>query len=112
MKILFSSTGKEWEALLDGQFGRAQGFVLYDEASGKVSWHSNAVNVEATHGAGTQAAQFAASTGAEVIITGHVGPKAYQMLNLSEIKVYIAPEESLTEVYDAFKRGELKQQAE
>jgi len=111
-KILFTSTGKDWSDKLDERFGRAAGFVLYDEEENTLSWSSNEENVNASHGAGTQAAQFAISSGASILITGHVGPKAFDVLNLSDINIFLSSESTLKEVYEAFKEGKLKQQVQ
>ena len=110
MIILFSSSNKDWNALLDERFGRAAGFVLYNDEQDTLSWHSNEENLNAAHGAGTQAAQFAISSGASVIITGHMGPKAFDVLSLSDINIFLSSEAPLKEVYEAFKEGKLKQQ--
>jgi len=110
MKILFTSNGKTWSDKLDERFGRAAGFVLFDQEKDTLSWHSNEENVNAAHGAGTQAAQFAINSGASVLITGHVGPKAFDVLNLSDISIFLSSEASLKEVYEAYKEGKLKQQ--
>jgi predicted Fe-Mo cluster-binding NifX family protein len=112
MKILFSSTGSNLDAILDAHFGRAGGFVLYDESTGGISWHSNETNQNASQGAGTQAARFAINSGASVLITGHVGPKAFQVLKHSEIKVYNASDIPLKEAYKEFKKGNLVLQDE
>jgi predicted Fe-Mo cluster-binding NifX family protein len=110
MKILFSSNGKTWDDLLDERFGRAAGFVLYDQEEDTLSYHSNEENLKASHGAGTQAAQFSINSGASIIITGHVGPKAFDVLKLSGIHVFLSTEKSLKEVYEAYKQGKLEQQ--
>ena len=110
MIILFSSCGKDWNALLDERFGRAAGFVLYNQEEDTLSWHSNEENLNASHGAGTQAAQFAINSGASILITGHVGPKAFDVLKLSDIDVLLSSEAPLKEVYEAFKKGKLIQQ--
>ncbi len=110
MKLLFSSTGNSWKAILDGSFGRAKGFILYDEETDTFSWHTNEDNRNIAHGAGTQAAQFAINSGASVLISGHVGPKAFDILKLTDISVFNSSEESLKEVYKAYKQGRLKQQ--
>ncbi len=110
MKILISSTESGWNADMDGRFGRAMGFVLYDEESKELSWHSNEENLNAAHGAGPKAAEFAINTGASVLISSHVGPKAFDVLKHSDIKIFLASEKTIKEVYEAYKRGELKQQ--
>jgi len=110
MRVLFSSTGNSWKSTLDGRFGRAKGFILYDEEKDTFSWHTNEDNRNTAHGAGTQAAQFAINSGASVLITGHIGPKAFDILKLSDIGVFNSSEESLKKVYEDYKQGKLKQQ--
>ena len=110
MRLLFSSTGNSWKSILDGRFGRAKGFFLYDEKTDTSSWHTNEDNLNAAHGAGTQAAQFAINSGASVLITGHVGPMAFDIMKHSEIIIFNSSEESLKKVYETYKHGRLKLQ--
>jgi predicted Fe-Mo cluster-binding NifX family protein len=88
MKIAFTSHGNDRHATVDCRFGRADYFILYDEES--KTWDSvpNTQNVEAAHGAGIQAGQTLAKTGAKVLITGHVGPKAFKVLQAEQIAMY------------------------
>jgi predicted Fe-Mo cluster-binding NifX family protein len=88
MKIAFTAHGDDRHATVDSRFGRADYFVLYDEES--KTWNSlpNTQNLEAAHGAGIQAGQTLAKTGAKVLITGHVGPKAFKVLQAEQIAMY------------------------
>ncbi len=108
MKIIFSSTGKNWEDNIDDKFGRAKGFVLYDEDNNKLSWLSNDENMDAEHGAGIQAAQLVLNTGAEILITGRIGPKAREVLEKTNIKIYETVNVSIKQAYKNFKEGLLK----
>jgi predicted Fe-Mo cluster-binding NifX family protein len=110
MKIVFSATGKDWNAQLDERFGRAKGFVFFDEATKNLTWHSNEENMNAAHGAGTQAAQFVINTGASSVISGEMGPKAFDILNRAGIKIFNSKIDTLEKVYNAYKQGKLKQQ--
>jgi predicted Fe-Mo cluster-binding NifX family protein len=88
MKIAFTAHGDDRHATVDSRFGRTDYFVLYDEES--KTWNSlpNTQNLEAAHGAGIQAGQTLAKTGAKVLITGHVGPKAFKVLQAEQIARY------------------------
>ena len=104
MKILFSSKGKDWDSELDPRFGRAQGFLLFDSEQDQIKWYSNERNKEQAHGAGIQAAQQAAEMKADILITGHVGPKADATLKSSGITVFpIDHECTIREAYEKYK---------
>jgi len=109
MKIIFSSTGKNWDDKVDEKFGRAKGFVLYDEETKMLKWISNDRNRNAEHGAGIQAAQLVLNTGAEILITGRIGPKAREVLKKTNIKIYKAVNISIKKAYENFNEGLLKE---
>lgn len=86
-KIAVSSEGPTLEDLVDPRFGRAGGFVLVDPQSMQFSYLDNGVSQTRAQGAGIQAAQVVAGAGAEVVLTGYVGPKAFQALEAVGIQV-------------------------
>ena len=88
MKIAVTAHGRDRAAQVDARFGRAEYFVLYDEQSGAWDCVANPQNLQAVHGAGIQAGQTLLKTGAEVLITGYVGPKAFQVLTAGKVKMY------------------------
>jgi predicted Fe-Mo cluster-binding NifX family protein len=108
MKIIIPSTGKSWEDKVDDRFGRARGFLLYDEDEDKLSWLSNEINMNVGHGAGIQAAQLVINKGAEILITGEIGPKAREILEKTKIKIYKSDNTSIKQAYNSFKQGLLK----
>ncbi len=60
-------------------------------------------------GAGIQAAQTIASKGVKVVITGNVGPNAFQALSAAGIRVVIGAFGNVGEVVEKYKSGELKE---
>jgi predicted Fe-Mo cluster-binding NifX family protein len=88
MKLLFTAKGEDWDSQLDPRFGRATGYILVDTSHNEKSWISNEENTRLAHGAGIQAAQKASGMGAEVIITGKVGPKAKSTLENAGIRIF------------------------
>ena len=108
MKIVFTTTGKNWESEIDTVFGRAHGFILYDEENDELTWYSNIENRKAGHGAGVQAGQDVAGLGADVLITGgDVGPKAMDVLNKAGIEIFAAlGKKSIKEAYEAYQNKE------
>ncbi|MEA3475076.1 MAG: NifB/NifX family molybdenum-iron cluster-binding protein [Candidatus Cloacimonadota bacterium] len=113
MKIAFTTTGKGWDAQVDRRFGRANGFFIFDEDSDKEKYISNKQNMNAMGGAGVQSAQNIINLKIDALVTGNMGPRAFQILNSAGIKIYLA-EENLTikEAYDAFRNNELKELAD
>lgn len=109
MKIAITAHGEDRQATVDSRFGRADYFILYDQE--KDTWDSlaNTQNLEAAHGAGIQAGQTLSKTGAKVLITGHVGPKAFKVLQAEQIAMYSLGEinGTVAEALSAFLSGKL-----
>ena len=59
-------------------------------------------------GAGIQAAQMVAKTGAEIVITGNMGPNAFETLSAAGIQVFTGASGSVNEAIEKYKKGELK----
>jgi predicted Fe-Mo cluster-binding NifX family protein len=88
MKIAITSHGENCHSEVDSRFGRADYFILYDQETDTYDCLPNTQNLEASHGAGIQAGQALAKTGAKILITGHVGPKAFKVLDAEKITMY------------------------
>jgi len=71
--------------------------------------HDNSQNLNAAQGAGIQAAETVVRLGAEAVVTGNVGPKAFRALNAAGIKMYLSGEGSVADAVRKFKAGELKE---
>lgn len=108
MKIAITATDKSLEAKVDTRFGRADCFMIYDEEN--VSWKAadNQQNLNAVQGAGIQAAQNATKAGADVLITGNVGPKAFKVLQANDIKIYTISDSTVEEALKAYQEGKLQ----
>jgi len=107
MKIVVTSAGTDLSAAVDTRFGRAVNFIVYDTDSGSFSVHDNAQNLNAMQGAGIQAAQNVADLGVQAVITGHVGPKAFAVLQKAGIAMYTGATGTVQDAVDAFKNGTL-----
>lgn len=108
MKVAISTSGSTLDSQLDTRFGRAAGFIVYDMESGGYEYKDNTQNLNAAQGAGIQSAQNVADTGAEAVITGHMGPKAYKALDHASIKVYLAEGGTVNEAVSALTAGRLE----
>ncbi len=111
MSIIITAQGREKSSLMDQYFGRAQNFVLWNENDNSIETIDNSKNKAAAHGAGIQAGQLVVDSGADVVISGHVGPKAASVLKAAGKKVFLGKKDkSLEENYRLFKDGELEEQ--
>ncbi len=86
-KIAISSEGPTLDDLVDPRFGRAGGFVIVDPQTMETSYLDNGVSQARSQGAGIQAAELMAKAGVQVVLTGYVGPKAFQALSAVGIKI-------------------------
>jgi predicted Fe-Mo cluster-binding NifX family protein len=86
-KIAVSSEGPDMDARVDPRFGRAAGFMIIDPDTMAFEYVDNGSSQVMAQGAGIQAAEIVAATGARVLLTGFVGPKAFQALNAAGITI-------------------------
>jgi len=107
MKIAITSTGKSLDSAIDSRFGRAKIFIIFDTESENIETIDNTQNLNAARGAGIQSAQNIINAGAEVLITGHCGPKAFQTLTAGDVKVFYASDGTVAEVIEKYKNDEL-----
>jgi predicted Fe-Mo cluster-binding NifX family protein len=108
MKVAITSLGTDLHALVDPHFGRAKNFIILDLDTMEYKSISNG-SMEAAHGAGIQSGQLMSSEDVSVVITGQVGPNAYQTLTAGKIKVYQSANITVEQAIESFKKGELKQ---
>jgi predicted Fe-Mo cluster-binding NifX family protein len=86
-KIAVSSESPDLDARVDPRFGRAAGFVIVDPETMAFEYVDNGTSQVMAQGAGIQAAEIVAAAGARVLLTGFVGPKAFQALSAAGIKI-------------------------
>lgn len=108
MKIGITSTGENLEAEVDQRFGRCKYFIIVDMESMEFESLSNE-NIMASGGAGIQAAQTIANKGIDAVITGNVGPNAFQTLSAAGIKIFTGARGTIKEAINKYKKGELKE---
>ncbi|MPN06154.1 hypothetical protein SDC9_153410 [bioreactor metagenome] len=105
MKIAITSMGDALQVLMDGRFGRARNFVIWDTASRTEYAIGNDQNWNAPQGAGIQAAMTVINAGVDAVITGHCGPKAFRVLHEAGVKVYLTTALTGQEALARFEQG-------
>lgn len=112
MKVAITAQGTDLESQIDQRFGRCDGFIIVDTETGNYQAVSNEQNLNASQGAGIQAAGNLSRYGVEAVITGHCGPKAFRTLKSAGIKVFCCIEGTVAEAVKKFKSGELNEAKE
>jgi len=108
MKICVSAASNSLDSPIDPRFGRCPYFVIVDSETMQFEAVPNMAS-GATGGAGIQAAQTIAGKGVKVLMTGNVGPNAFQALSAAGIKIVTGASGTVREVVEKYKRGELSE---
>ena len=108
MKIVITATSPNIDARVDPRFGRGAYFIFVDPNTHEWQAQENPA-VNASGGAGSQAAQLISGEGAQAAISGHFGPNAFQALQAAGISMYQFGElQTVKEVITAYKDGKLE----
>lgn len=108
MKIVITSQGPSLDSQVSPLFGRCPTYLLVDSDEMSAESLSNPA-VGAAGGAGIQAAQFIVQRDADAVISGNVGPNAFNVLHAAGVPVYLAQDGTVQEAVEALKAGELQQ---
>lgn len=86
-RIAISSEGPGLESMVDPRFGRAGGFVLVNSETMDVEYLDNGDSQVMAQGAGISSAEKLANAGVDVVLSGYIGPKAFEALTAAGIKI-------------------------
>lgn len=106
MKVAVTSEGYNLEANTSPVFGRCPVYLLVDTESMEFEALENPA-AGASGGAGVQAAQFIANQQVGAVISGNVGPNAFQVLDSASIPVYLFEGGKVREAMKAYNEGTL-----
>lgn len=112
MKVAFSVDGADLDSLLDSRFGRCAHFLILETSTQSFELVENSQNLSAAQGAGIQSAQNVIASGAQALVTGHCGPKAFKVLHAAGIPIYLAEALPIRELIPSFEQGGLAQLTE
>jgi predicted Fe-Mo cluster-binding NifX family protein len=102
MKICVTATANSLDAQIDPRFGRCSYLVIVDSETMQFEAIPN-MAAGATGGAGIQAAQTIASKSVTMLITGNVGPKAFQALSAAGIEIATGVFGTVKDAVEKFK---------
>jgi len=107
VKIIITASSASLDAEFDPRFGRCAYFLAMDTET--MAWEAFPnPGINASGGAGTQAAQFVAKQKVAAVISGDFGPNASSALNTAGILMYLNKDNgSIQEIVNRFNAGEL-----
>jgi predicted Fe-Mo cluster-binding NifX family protein len=108
MKLVVTAQDSSLDSPVDPRFGRARYFLLVDTDTGQFTPHDNVQNLNAAQGAGIQAAQTVVRLGAEAVLTGSVGPKAFATLQAGQVAVYPGAAGTVRQAVEELRCGRLQ----
>lgn len=108
MKIIITAQSIEINSRMDSRFGRCRFFHIYDTETNKTQIIENP-GFDARGGAGIQAANYILDNNADVLITGHLGPNASEILKNSNLKIFMSIEKSIPEIIEDYKANKLSE---
>lgn len=107
-KIAVSSEGPDLDSEVDPRFGRAAGFVVIDPDTMEFEYVDNGASQAMAQGAGIQTAELMTRHGVGVVLSGYVGPKAFQALTAVGIRIGQNLENmTVRQALDKFTQGQV-----
>jgi predicted Fe-Mo cluster-binding NifX family protein len=106
MRIIVTANGADLEAPASPVFGRCPTYVFVDLDTMEFEAVENPA-IAAPGGAGIQAAQFVVERGARAVVTGNVGPNAFDVLQSAGVPVYLFGGGTVRQAAEACKAGQL-----
>lgn len=107
MKIVVSAQGENLDAPASPVFGRCPVYVFVDTETMEFEAVSNPAMNQAG-GAGIQAAQFVVSQGVQAVLTGNLGPNAYDVLQAAGVPGYLVGSGTVRQAVEAYQAGQLQ----
>ncbi|MDD5020221.1 MAG: NifB/NifX family molybdenum-iron cluster-binding protein [Candidatus Omnitrophica bacterium] len=107
MKICVTSEGNSLDSKVDPRFGRCRYFIFVDTDRLEFEAVGNP-NIESMGGAGIQSAQLVVSQQVKAVLTGNVGPNAFQTLQAARIEIFIGVSGTIKEAVEKYKKGKLE----
>jgi predicted Fe-Mo cluster-binding NifX family protein len=107
MKIVVSAQGENLDAPASPVFGRCPTYIFVDSETMQFEAVPNPA-MNQGGGAGIQAAQFVVEHGAQAVLTGNLGPNAFNVLAAAGIPGYLVPQGTVRQAVELYKAGQVQ----
>ncbi|MFX1513896.1 MAG: NifB/NifX family molybdenum-iron cluster-binding protein [Promethearchaeota archaeon] len=106
MKVLVTSSSQSLNGPIDPRFGRCPFFLVFELPSHTPHVIPNQ-SEKVMHRIGITVAQKICLQGIKTVITGNIGPNAFQVLSSAGIQVFTTSPTSVKKALEKFERNEL-----
>jgi predicted Fe-Mo cluster-binding NifX family protein len=106
MNILITSETSRENGPVDQKFGRCEYYCLYNTQADTYLFYKND-SKNANQGAGVDFSQNVIDLNVGVILTGKIGPKAMDVLAMSNIKAFEVSNMTIKEAVEAYNKNAL-----
>jgi len=107
MKVAVSAIGADLDAPVDIRFGRCQYFIIVDSDTLEFEAIKNP-NIGLMSRAGMQSGKMMADRGVQIILTGNIGPNAFQTLSAAGIQIITGVTGVVRKAIRRFNSGQLQ----
>jgi len=105
-KLCVTSEGDSIDSAVDPRFGRCSYFMIVDADTLEFEAVKNP-NTDGAGGVGIKSAQFIADKGVSALITGNVGPNAFDTLNAAGVDIATGASGTVKDAVEAYKMNRL-----
>jgi len=107
MRIVVSAQGDTLDGMVSPVFGRCPVYLFVNSETMDFEAVPNPAMSQGG-GAGIQAAQLVVNHGAEVVLSGNLGPNAFDVLQAAGVPGYLVGEGTVRQAVEAFLAGQLQ----
>jgi len=107
MKICITAEGNNLDSQVDPRFGRCRYFIVVDTETMQYEAIDNP-NINAASGAGIQSGQLIANKQVQIVLSGNIGPNAFETLQQAGIEMVSGAVGTVRDVVEKYKKGEFK----
>lgn len=109
MRVAISASENSLDASVDPRFGRCAFLLVVESETMEIVGGGRNEFAAAAGGAGTQTAQQVAQLKADAVLTGNVGPNAYNVLKAAGVRTFTGVSGPVRQALQDLQQGKLRE---